>query len=231
VPVFPAPGNHEYEDGPLWDEMPHEWYDFLSLPDNGTLFGVEHWYSFDYGSCHVVCLDTNLYEGANPFEIPFQKAWLEEDLSANAAARWKIVFFHHPPYSQGGHDSNLLVRIDLCPVFDKYDVDVVFNGHNHFYQPTYPLRGGEVTNTHPYKYSGDDGTLYVVTGGGGASLYDPVENWFVANQEKSYHCCRIHIDSGWLRGNCIDINGELLDYFIINKGGIHRDSAVIHRGG
>ena len=227
--VFPAPGNHEYEDGLIWEEMPHEWYDFLSLPENGTLFGAERWYSFDYGCCHVVCLDSHLYDGANPLEIPFQKSWLEDDLTAASAARWKIVFFHHPPYSKGGHDSNLLVRAEFCPIFDDYGVDVVFNGHNHFYQRSFPMRNYGITSDDPHRYSGSDGTIYVVTGGGGAGLYTPVDTWFVANQEEINHYCRIEVDGGWLRCDTINIDGELIDYFLIHKGGVHRNRAVHQR--
>ena len=67
-----------------------------------------------------------------------QYQWLEKDLAANKAL-WTIVFFHHPPYTKRSHDSDVEValgevRQTLVPLFDKYKVDLVLNGHSHVYE-------------------------------------------------------------------------------------------------
>jgi len=70
-----------------------------------------------------------------------QIAWLEKELSASGSG-WKIPFFHHPLYSSGKtHGSAELQRSLLEPVFLKYGVNVVFSGHEHFYERIKPQKG------------------------------------------------------------------------------------------
>ena len=70
-----------------------------------------------------------------------QLEWLEKELSGSKE-RWKIPFFHHPPYSSGGrHGSDLRLRAAVEPLFLQHGVTVVFTGHDHFYQRTRPQQG------------------------------------------------------------------------------------------
>lgn len=70
-----------------------------------------------------------------------QLDWLEKELSG-AKERWKIPFFHHPPYSSGGrHGSDPRMREALEPLFLRHGVSVVFTGHDHFYERTRPQHG------------------------------------------------------------------------------------------
>jgi hypothetical protein len=70
-----------------------------------------------------------------------QIAWLDKELSASGSD-WKIPFFHHPLYSSGKtHGSAELQRSLLEPVFLKYGVNVVFSGHEHFYERIKPQKG------------------------------------------------------------------------------------------
>jgi hypothetical protein len=72
---------------------------------------------------------------------PEQLTWLEKELSASSS-EWKIVFFHHPIYSTGErHGSDLRLREQLEPRFVKHGVDVVFTGHEHFYERLKPQNG------------------------------------------------------------------------------------------
>jgi 3',5'-cyclic AMP phosphodiesterase CpdA len=82
-----------------------------------------------------------------------QLAWFEKELAASGSD-WKICFFHHPIYSSGGaHGSDLQLRPLLEPLFLKYGVDVVFAGHEHFYERIKPQKG-----------------IYYFTSGGAAKL-------------------------------------------------------------
>ena len=72
---------------------------------------------------------------------PEQIRWLEQELAASNDD-WKIVFFHHPLYSSGDrHGSDLRLREALEPLFLKYNVSVVFAGHDHFYERVKPQKG------------------------------------------------------------------------------------------
>ena len=72
---------------------------------------------------------------------PEEIQWLEKELAASKDD-WKIVFFHHPLYSSGDrHGSDFRLREVLEPLFLKYNVSVVLNGHDHFYERVKPQKG------------------------------------------------------------------------------------------
>ena len=75
------------------------------------------------------------------YPTPEQFDWLEKELKASSS-NWKIVVFHHPLYSSGDtHGSDLSLREVLEPFFVKYNVSVVLNGHDHFYERVKPQKG------------------------------------------------------------------------------------------
>jgi 3',5'-cyclic AMP phosphodiesterase CpdA len=69
---------------------------------------------------------------------PAQITWLENELK-NSSDDWKIAYFHHPLYSSGKtHGSDLDLRRVLEPLFIRYNVSVVFQGHDHVYERIKP---------------------------------------------------------------------------------------------
>lgn len=141
--VWPTLGNH---DAASLGGVPY--YDIFTLPTKGEAGGVasgtEAYYSFDYANIHFVCLNS---ETPTTSKSGAMYAWLEADLQANTQD-WTVVYFHQPPYSKGSHDSDNPLEIKMrrlrenfTPLFDQYRVDLVFSGHSHAYERSYPLRG------------------------------------------------------------------------------------------
>jgi hypothetical protein len=181
--LYPSMGNHE---------MNHQnYFDVLDPPGR--------WYSFDRGDAHFVCLQVDGYGDYTPGQPQYD--WLVSDL-AGTLQPWKFVFFHIPPYSSGGHGSDLNVRQILCPLFEQYGVTIVFNGHNHGYERSV---ANDVT--------------YIVTGGGGAPLYpkmhdNPASVYF----DSVYHFVQITISGDTLYGVAIKPDGTEFDHFTIVLG-------------
>jgi len=232
IPIFPCLGNHENNS--------KYYFDFFSLPYN------ESWYSFDYGNAHFIALDSNApYKPGSE-----QYQWLVEELKRNDSV-WKFVYFHHPPYSSGKHKSDLAIRDAWTPLFMRYGVDIVFNGHEHIYERTKPigyfsaptkiypmLTKGYVTSTKGYATAESmlanygltmpmlssrafqqesQPVTYVVTGGGGASLYDITPSQWTASAAKVNHFCLFKVFGETIEAVVYDNKGRAVDTFTIEK--------------
>jgi hypothetical protein len=85
--------------------------------------------------------DVRFFALDSTYLVPEQLAWLEKELQGSGED-WKIAYFHHPPYSSGDrHGSDAVIRQALEPILVKYNVSVVFNGHDHFYERVKPQNG------------------------------------------------------------------------------------------
>jgi len=113
-------------------------------------------WSFNYGNLHMAGIDSN-----GEYLVERQAAWLEQDLAAASQdpdIDWKIVAFHHPAYSSCNvHGSTDYIQRLIVPILDRYGVDLAFSGHDHNYERTKPLKGGEIRDA-------GDGTVYIVAG-------------------------------------------------------------------
>jgi predicted phosphodiesterase len=179
--IYPVLGNHEY-----YSDL---YFKYFEIHDNG------YWYSFDNGPIHFIGLDSNKKNIYNLNQI----IWLYNDLKSNEK-KYTIVFFHHPPYSSGAHGSSYLIRLLWKPIFRIFNVDIIFNGHDHIYER------GKVNNIY-----------YIVTGGGGAPLYKTGDKWWTLNSEESYHYCLINADQNELFFQSKTPDGIVIDSFIIEK--------------
>jgi 3',5'-cyclic AMP phosphodiesterase CpdA len=95
----------------------------------------KRYYSFKApnGSVRFFALDSNYMQQE-------QLTWLEKELAASGSD-WKIAFFHHPLYSSGErHGSDEKLREQLEPLFVKHGMEVVFTGHEHFYERLKPQK-------------------------------------------------------------------------------------------
>ncbi len=197
APVFPSLGNHDYHTA---NGQPY--LDVFYLPANNPA-GTERYYSFDWGSAHFVALDSTPPRYSDSAMLQ----WLESDLAASTAT-WKLVFFHHALYTTGLHadDSSLPnMKATLEPIFDRYDVDLVFNGHDHAYERSRPITG----------------TIYIVSGGGGAGLYDVTVSGDIVAARKAHHTVQVQIDGCILSLRAIDASGAAFDQIALSKCSNH----------
>jgi 3',5'-cyclic AMP phosphodiesterase CpdA len=101
--------------------------------ENFNMNGKEY-YRFTKGKIAFYSLNSNYMDKK-------QVQWLEDELGRETA-EWKVMFFHHPPYSSAKkHGSDGQLREVVEPIFLKYGVDVVLTGHDHVYERMKPQKG------------------------------------------------------------------------------------------
>ncbi|WP_224248336.1 discoidin domain-containing protein [Hyalangium gracile] len=208
VPLFASPGNHEYV-----TNQAQPYLDNFYLPANNPA-NTERYYSFDWGPVHFVALDSSCAIGlasSDRCTLAAQKSWAAADLAATRQP-WKVVFFHHPPWSSGAHGSQLLMRREFGPMFEQYGVDVVLTGHDHNYERSKPMVGSGVAP------SGSRGVVYLVVGSGGASL----RSFPIA--QPSWTAYRNNTDAGYLD---VKVNGGTLVAQFLNASGAIKDTFTL----
>jgi hypothetical protein len=184
VKFYASLGNH--------DSREQRYYKLFNM--DGKLY-----YSFkpDKADVKFIALESTYLE-------PEQVEWLQKELEGSREA-WKIPFFHHPPYSSGGrHGSHLRHRDVLEPLFVKYNVSVVFTGHDHIYERVKPQQG----------------IVYFVAGSGGKLRRGDVDRstgiTAVANaQDRIFLACEI--DGDELFFNAISHTGQVIDSGVITR--------------
>lgn len=200
--MYTVPGNHENDAS--------NYYRYLGHPDG------EQCFSFMYGNTQIFMFDSNkdLAVGSPIYSK------LESEL-AKSTATWKIVAHHHPVYSSDyddyGNTSEALSTLGspklahLSTLYEKYGVDVVFYGHIHTYERTWPLKGKQVDH--------QKGTTYITVGGGGGGLERPapLRSWFTNKLYYGHHVGYVRVAGGKLQFQALDINGNVIDQLELTK--------------
>jgi hypothetical protein len=135
-----------------------------------------------YGNVAVISLDANDLSAEIPTNAGYsggqQLSWLTDTLTrfrADPAINFIVAFFHHCAFATSStHASDGGVRAALAPLFDRFSVDLVVQGHNHQYERTNPIRGGRSTMQAPDQstvWPAKDGTTYICVGSGGRPRY------------------------------------------------------------
>jgi hypothetical protein len=191
VPWMAAVGNHDMESVYSPNGYGGDVGRF-TFPGNGPSV-CPATYSFIHGNVAVISLDANDVSYEIPANLGYsggqQTSWLEERLKflrAQPDVDFIVVFFHHCAFSTcSAHASEGGVRQKWVPLFDTYKVDLVVNGHNHIFERTDPIIGGQPTKVAPTGSTIEparDGTTYVTVGAAGRSLYSfPVADSYAGN--------------------------------------------------
>jgi len=152
--------------------------------------GGQRYYTFKpKNGVRIFALDSNYMDQP-------QLQWLEKELTASGSD-WKICFFHHPLYSSGMHGSDIQLRDQLEPLFLKHGVDVVFSGHEHFYERIKPQKG-----------------IYYFTSGGAAKLREGDVNktdLTAKSFDTGYHFMLIELAKDALHFQAISDQGKTVD--------------------
>lgn len=205
TPLYPVVGNHDEDDGDLgvYERL-------FALPQESS--GRESYYAFSYGNARFLAVDNQASSLWQWFLDTQQKNWLLGELDAAAAdpdIQHVFVLVHENMYSsKDGRTGDLMLR-SLRDDLKAKGVNAVFAGHDHYYE-----RG-----------EADNGLVYVISGGGGAGLYDtenptegtPVEISFPVHtihySRKVNHYLRIDIQGGYFHARVKDAAGFQFDEF------------------
>ena len=196
-------------------------------------------FSFDYGNSHWTVLDANTYMDWNN---PALREWLTKDLAAAQSATWRFVAFHQPGFNSSKEHFTEQQMRPLSPIFEAGHVDVVFSGHVHNYQRSFPLTfttdgspmgpKGEVAGEWKLDKTFADGAnakphgvIYIVSGAGGAGLYNPEQQTEPAGWQSftNKFVSQVHslsvvdVDGKTFKLKQVSENGDVVDSFRIAK--------------
>ena len=215
----------------------------------GERYPVMANFSYNYGNAHWTVIDADTYVDWTDSTLT---KWVADDLAGSRDAVWHVVLFHHPGFiSSREHFEQQQMRL-LAPVLEKGNVDIVFNGHVHNYQRSFPMhftpdrkgtllvggkenktiRGRVVTGKWTLDKSFDgktntkpDGVIYIVSGAGGQTLYNPEQQaepdtWqkFTNKFISTIHSFTVvDVNGKSLKLKQVDVNGNEVDVIEINK--------------
>ncbi len=128
MPNIAIPGNHEQAKRDDGSKLSHHWRPQFEFPSNGPEGLEETCFTLVYHNVRIIGLNSNEQQ-------ELQSDWLEDVLSKNES-EWVVCTFHHPIFSTGKDRDNAELRGLWKPIFDKYKVDLVLQGHDHTYGRT-----------------------------------------------------------------------------------------------
>ena len=221
LPVATVVGNH--------DSSSNSYDQHFNVPnesDKGkTNASADYW--FRYGNTLFLVLNVNNMSTAE------HKAFMEDAISKNTDADWKVVAMHHSVYSVANHateDDILQRRNELVPVFKQLDIDVVLQGHDHVYVRSYMMDGltpvtdaAEYDNAEKNSVTDTDNILYITANSASGSKYYEIKNETfnyaaVKSQEHTPTYSKVSVSDSQFKITTYRTNdGSVLDEFTINR--------------
>lgn len=189
---FPSLGNHDWFTRSGTPALPRPYLDYFTLPGN------ERYYDFTWGPVHFFALSSDVNEPDGRTFTSIQADWFKPRIAA-ADLPWKIVYFHHPPYTAGAN----LPTPEMDWPFASYGTDLVLMGHDHNYQRI---------QRH--------GISYIINGAGGGDLYGVPGNidGLAAKYFDSHGAMLVQADRCWLVSRFINDSSEVIDTIRLSSG-------------
>lgn len=183
---FPTLGNHDWV-------APHAspYLDFFTLPGN------ERYYDFVRGPVHFFVLDSDSHEPDGISADSTQATWLRTHLAASKEP-WKLVYFHHPPFSSSQHGSTKALQWP----FKAWGADAVLSGHDHTYERVIK-----------------NGLPYFVNGLGGAEIYQfsKAVDGSMMRYNATYGAMRVEANASSITFSFVTIKGEVIDRYTLTQ--------------
>jgi len=213
IPSIAVPGNHEYwrytDKSDAQRHLSIHWRNQFEFPLNGPEGLEETAYYIDYQGMRIIALNSNR-------KIREQSRWLEKILKDNPN-RWTVATHHHPIYSSGQGRNNKELRAAWQPIYSKYGVDLVMQGHDHTYARGRSRNVAKGVNVR----DSESGTVYV-NSVSGAKMYNmrkngwkPLGGKLERSAENSQLYQIISVSRDTLKFRSYTATGELYDSFDI----------------
>ena len=233
-PVMYAIGNHD--DGTsISGAKEDNYHALLNYPKADKTLGgnsAEDAYFFTLGNAIFIALSTESWSTGSP-KFKKQADWMDKVLT-KYPKRWKFVNLHRPIYTK--HAKIPLIGTEVnhkpneagqnaafVPVINKHHVDMVFQGHNHWYERYAPSKCSSGGSSTPCKAASfATGTVYVTSGGGGAAIIPCLFDWCKTDSTRlkamsEHHFVLLSIKDHTLTYKMVNILGKTRDSFTIKK--------------
>ncbi|MDW0200014.1 MAG: metallophosphoesterase [Nitrososphaeraceae archaeon] len=191
----------------------------------------KQYYSFDTNNVHVLIMSTEEESEPNSDQYNFAVNDLR-NAANNPDIKWIVVNMHNPFYSSqneckaSGCEGDKDFRESFHPLFDKYGVDLVLEGHVHNYQRSFPLafnqqKSGEpiVTSASKTDYNNPSGAIFAIVGTGGVNLHGLSDKapFMAFQQDSKFGVLYIHFSDDKIDAKFVTNEGKTLDHFSISK--------------
>jgi 3',5'-cyclic AMP phosphodiesterase CpdA len=187
-----AIGNHEIQENPSPRALREVANKLERLGLTNTYYKATH------GPIDFFVLDSSL-PLAGLTRADEQLAWLERELAASEAT-WQVAVLHHAMFSSAEkRRPDPRLREALEPMFIEHGVDIVFYGHDHFYERTKP----------------QNGITYVLSGAG-SKISDVAFSDFTAVAQERLQFMLVDVAGDTMTVQAIDASGEVFDEFVIH---------------
>ncbi|MCB0912019.1 MAG: metallophosphoesterase family protein [Propionibacteriaceae bacterium] len=216
--LAPNVGNHDDASTTGYLYAQHFALPNLSTTGQSAAGTGDYWYTYN----GVLFLSIN----SNSLDFAGHEAFLEQAVKAAPKARWRILSFHHAPFSSADHplDSNVAqIREQFTPVISKLGIDLVLNGHDHDYTRSYLMDGDSVASPqaggHVTAKPGQ--VLYITTNSAsGGKFYDltgPYPWAAVTNQADKANYTNVEVTGDALVVTTYEVGGSVIDRVTLTR--------------